>query len=124
MGSDNSSNMKEAARNQADFSLEGKEDIAWIRVSPNQKVVAFGGSGIIRVFNPLDQQFIVELEGSCYQKLHNAQTTFAFSPDSKFLAYRWDDKVRVYNLEERRAEKEIKLDDGQRARTISFSPDG
>lgn len=47
-----------------------------------------------------------------------------FSPDSKYLAYRQSQTVKVYNFETGSVEKEIKMDDGQYPRSISFSPDG
>ena len=124
MGGGNSANEKEAKRNAPDSSFEANEDIMFMRVSPNNRVIAIGSCNEIRLYNPLDNSFIKQLEGSCFQKCGVAISTCAFSPDSKYLAYRWDDKVRVYNLESESSEKDIKLDDGQSARTISFSPDG
>jgi WD40 repeat protein len=76
------------------------------------------------LYNPSDNSFIVQLEGSCWQHADGAQTTIDFSPNSKYLAYRWNKTVRVYNTETRAQEREIKLDDNNSARSISFSPDG
>ena len=54
MGSDNSKNLKEAQKNVPDSSFEANEDVMFLRVSPNNKVLAVGTRTQIRLYNPQD----------------------------------------------------------------------
>jgi hypothetical protein len=67
MGGGNSKQEKEAEQNAPDMSYEANEDVMFLKVSPNKQVLAVGANTEIRLYNPSDNSFIVQLEGSCYQ---------------------------------------------------------
>jgi WD40 repeat protein len=82
-----------------DFSFETDSDVSYLKVSPNNQILAVGyGNSNIRLFNMQSMSMLGDIEGCCYSRCCNNTCTVDFSPDSQFLAYRWDYTVRVMDL--------------------------
>jgi len=99
----------------------------WLEVSPNQETLAIGSVKEIRLYNVKDNKHLAILEGSTYEEdifgFVSASINCTFSPDGKYLAYRWENSVKIYNVNQGHDEKAITLNDGQNPRTITWSPD-
>ena len=64
---------------------------------------------------------IKDFEGCCFSKLNNSVVNVSFSPDSTLTAYRWNESVRVMNLDTLEVVREIP--NGHDWVTCAFSPD-
>ena len=82
-----------------DFSFETDADLSYLKVSPDKKILAVGyGSNNIRLFNLETNSMVGDIEGCTYSKKCGNTATLDFSPDSRFLAYRWDYSVRIMEI--------------------------
>ena len=63
-----------------------------------------------------------DIEGCCFSKMTNNVINVDFSPDSSQMAYRWEEGVRILNLNTFEMEKEI--NNKHTWVTVAYSPDG
>ena len=106
-----------------DFSFECSEDVSFIKLTPNREIVAVGyGSHNIRLFNLANKQMLTNIEGCCYSKACGVVCSLDFSPDSRFMAYRWNSEVRILDLSSLQMVKSINNEN--ESVCINFSPNG
>jgi tricorn protease-like protein len=108
---------------QPSFSIETPDTVTGMFLTPNQKYVIIGYENKnIRIYDIESQEMKKDIEGCCYSMMTNNVINVAFTPDSSLMAYRWDEGVRILNLNSFEMEKEIRNECTWV--TASFSPDG
>jgi WD40 repeat protein len=107
----------------ADHSFSCDKDVAYIKASPNEKLIAVGyGTDKIRIFDVETNVFVMEMEGCCYARMSNVTINVDFSPDSKVLAYRWENEIRFMDIASQKMVRSIPNE--EKAIHIAYSPNG
>lgn len=105
------------------FSIETPDTVTGMFLSPNKKVLAIGyDTKNIRIYDLQAQAIIKDIEGCCFSQMTDNVINVAFMPDSSKMAYRWDEGIRIMDLNTYEMEREINNEHSWV--TAAFSPDG
>jgi WD40 repeat protein len=107
----------------ADHAFITDKDISGIKASPNNKLLAVGfGKENIRIFDVEQMTCVGDVEGCCYSSKDQTCISMDFSPDSKHLVYRWENSIRIYDIDSKA--KVMEITNEKRPVTIEYSPNG
>ena len=65
------------------------------------------GADKIKLIDLEKQEFLHEFEGRCYQWGKGSIIDILFTPDSKYVIYRWEESIMIMSIEKLEVEKEL-----------------